>query len=1153
MTTFNCKNIRTCSLIFNELAKSNDIVLIQEHWLFKCQLQLLNELCDQFIASGKSVDFYDPIPPIQIPRGYGGVAIFWKKYIDYIVNDLELGNERIKCIEVCLEKPILIACVYMPCNGEKDSYHAYVECIEQIQELIHTYQNTHDIIIGGDFNENAIVKSNTKRSLCFHQFLTENKLATKDSGHTFIHPNGKDCSAIDYFLYKECNENRMLNIFKGDYIENVSDHHPVTMTLSTQLPDPSKSSVKPCLETVSTNRINWDKVDKQQYARNVSNKLSNLNIIPGSDNLNDVVHTINNVLTESAKDCVPTRKRRQRKPKLKVMNVDIHAALQAKKKAFYQWKQNGRPNDPQNFYLLEKKLKSVELRRQIRIEVARQKNEEKVRILQARQSDTKLFHKLIKKQRGQCQKFIDELQVGQKTFHQENILSGWYEHFKNLATKTNNPDYDLKFLERVEEEVAVIYLICLNVSQDISLVTDQEIKDAIQKLNRGKAPDGYGVSAEHIIHGEQDVLDIIKLLLNQILLVKDVPASMKLGILNPIFKNKGSRKDSKNYRGITITPVLTRLLEAVLKNRIKSTLMCQQNPLQRGFTANSSPMNCALLVEEFYRENKDLHKPTYLAFMDVKSAFDVVVHPNLMRKLYNSGVTGQDWLLINSLHQNSMTSVKWQGELSPAYVNQQGVRQGGVLSADLYKMYNNGAIDRIVDSGKGAFIGDIRIPAPTCADDMTLMSNDSCELQYIINISKDCSELDGYTLQEIKSVIVLMDSIKTYPEDETWFLGSKTMPVVENTLHMGILRSRCNQEIRNVEANIQKAKRAAFSLMGAGLHGENGQDPETALSLLQTYVTPVLFYGLEIITPTGKPLSVLDTQYKKLLKQILSLPNNTADPAVYLLSGVLPAEAVIHKRILTLFGNITRLAESAVEYRLAKRQLEIKTFKSHSWFINVKKILIKYNLPCAEEILDNPPRKLQWKRLYNCAINKYWSEMILSQSRLYSSLKYLSKSYNIGKCHPAIKPYKLSCRDIIRIPVKNKLMTGTFILQSNRAKFNQNEVNPTCQLCYAEDETIQHFLLQCETLETIRKHILDDIKQVISDIIRKYPDAGRYSLVQLLVDCSIVQLNCPDDVCPIIDSQIDLLHYHSRRLVYTLYSTRYLRLSETTKCTKKRS
>ena len=119
------------------MVNSEDIILIQEHWMFKSQLNLLDEINECFMASGKSVDFYDPIPPIQIPLGYGGVAILWNKNIDYLVNGLDLGNESIKCIELDTKKnPLLIVCVYMPCNGEENSFHSFVDCVEQLQELI---------------------------------------------------------------------------------------------------------------------------------------------------------------------------------------------------------------------------------------------------------------------------------------------------------------------------------------------------------------------------------------------------------------------------------------------------------------------------------------------------------------------------------------------------------------------------------------------------------------------------------------------------------------------------------------------------------------------------------------------------------------------------------------------------------------------------------------------------------------------------------------------------------------------------------------------------------------------------------------------------------------------------------------------------------
>jgi hypothetical protein len=65
--------------------------------------------------------------------------------------------------------------------------------------------------------------------------------------------------------------------------------------------------------------------------------------------------------------------------------------------------------------------------------------------------------------------------------------------------------------------------------------------------------------------------------------------------------------------------------------------------------------------------------------------------------------------------------------------------------------------------------------------------------------------------------------------------------------------------------------------------------------------------------------------YKKVLKQILSLYINVADPAInYILSGLLPIEAEIHIKALTFFGSITRSEDTSIEWRLAERQLQVR-------------------------------------------------------------------------------------------------------------------------------------------------------------------------------------------------------------------------------------
>ena len=65
--------------------------------------------------------------------------------------------------------------------------------------------------------------------------------------------------------------------------------------------------------------------------------------------------------------------------------------------------------------------------------------------------------------------------------------------------------------------------------------------------------------------------------------------------------------------------------------------------------------------------------------------------------------------------------------------------------------------------------------------------------------------------------------------------------------------------------------------------------------------------------PRQKYIDMLDKFNKRNIKHILSLPTTTADPAIYILSGALPVEAIIHQRALTFFGCIARLPETSVE------------------------------------------------------------------------------------------------------------------------------------------------------------------------------------------------------------------------------------------------
>ena len=363
------------------------------------------------------------------------------------------------------------------------------------------------------------------------------------------------------------------------------------------------------------------------------------------------------------------------------------------------------------------------------------------------------------------------------------------------------------------------------------------------------------------------------------------------------------------------------------------------------------------------------------------------------------------------------------------------MRQGGIVSTDLYKIYQNPLLNRIQHSGLGARVGNVTCNISGCADDLAVNVNSRREGQVLVNASTDHANMERYLLQVDKSVMVTVtprDSNNIVNTTEPITMNGKEMKTVESAMHLGIHRTKTiskNSEL-NVEENLKKARRVVYSLMSSGMHGHNGLDPETNLHLVKTYVLPVLLYGLELVLPCKTLINKLETYQKKMLKQILSLPTSTADVAIYVISGFLPVEGQIDKKILTLLNNVARQDNTSVEKEIAIRQLTIKNEKSNSWFVHARKIFLKYELGDIHEHLVNPPEKNPWKATVNKTVNKYWQNDIITSSAFYSTMEFLNmKSYKLWNYSSAFKnQYTLGTR---RDPVAFKIKTDVWKLRTS--------------------------------------------------------------------------------------------------------------------------
>jgi hypothetical protein len=180
------------------------------------------------------------------------------------------------------------------------------------------------------------------------------------------------------------------------------------------------------------------------------------------------------------------------------------------------------------------------------------------------------------------------------------------------------------------------------------------------------------------------------------------------------------------------------------------------------------------------------------------------------------------------------------------------------------------------------------------------------------------------------------------------------------------------------------------------------------------------------------------------------------------------------------------------------------------------------------------------------AITSYWSSEITEDAKVKPSLKYLNISnLSIGQPHYVWTTLTSHPRDVTHAGVKARLLTNTYTLQSNRAKFNQHDVSSICILCEKEPEDRCHFLLRCSKLSPARDYHVNHLKAFLDSTFppeKVQIIMGNNQLAtQLILDCShqdVVRIMGRTSFLPEVVEPI------SRKLCFALHVQRSALLEE---------
>ena len=197
-------------------------------------------------------------------------------------------------------------------------------------------------------------------------------------------------------------------------------------------------------------------------------------------------------------------------------------------------------------------------------------------------------------------------------------------------------------------------------------------------------------------------------------------------------------------------------------------------------------------------------------------------------------------------------------------------------------------------------------------------------------------------------------------------------------------------------------------------------------------------------------------------------------------------EVVLDIRALSFFGNMIRQRDS-IEFQVISRQLAFKSENSASFTIQIRKTLQKYNLPDAYELINKTPSKGEWKSMVREATNTTYRKKIMEEQKSKNSLRYLMlQKHPLDEPHPIYRYTGSNPHEINKAAIKARILTGTYTLQANKHKFNQYEIDKTCELCAKEAEDREHFILRCSALQEARQNHLSKLLKLVPKPKRRW-------------------------------------------------------------------
>ena len=208
-------------------------------------------------------------------------------------------------------------------------------------------------------------------------------------------------------------------------------------------------------------------------------------------------------------------------------------------------------------------------------------------------------------------------------------------------------------------------------------------------MKTGKSPGQDLILNEFIKSGSSILLTILVKLFNKILSSGEIPEAWNLVQITSVYKS-GDPCNPSNYRGLSVTSCMGKLFNGLLQCRLNSYLETNNllSTYQFGFRRNHRTTDNIFILKTLINKYLKCKKQNiYTCFVDFTKAFDTVDRTSMLYKLYQKGIGGKFYNLIENMYSNTKYCCKNESHYSEPFVATRGVKQGDNLSPTLFNIF----------------------------------------------------------------------------------------------------------------------------------------------------------------------------------------------------------------------------------------------------------------------------------------------------------------------------------------------------------------------------------------------------------------------------------------------------------------------------------